>query len=228
MGSHRRVITVAIAAVLAGTAHSVIGAGKPAKQRPVTVTFRCAAAVPDSTCPAGAVVPDGIRGDGAPYAGVLDSSGELLLSLTAGGERTLWLDFRNGPGPSCPTCRRDFDTLFLDDVVVHTNVVDASGAEVTGGLTSIPVGASGVSRLKVAFNRLNAAGQTVQWAVRFNPEDYTGSDHVTARHTSLNTWEVEGYGTDRSVLESYLARVRNSTQLEGPFYMPFKIVIVAQ
>lgn len=221
-------ITAACGLLSAIWVGGMAAAGKPLKERPVTVTFRCAATVPDSICPANSVVPDGIRGDGASYAAVLDSTGELFLALSAGGARTLWLDFRNGPGPSCPTCRRDFDTLFLDDVVFHTNVVDSAGVEVAGGLTSIPVGGTSASRVKVAFNRLNNIGQTVQWGVRFNPEDYPGSDHVTVRHTSLNTWEVEAYATDMARLPSSIARVRNSDQNEGPFYMPFKIVIVAQ
>lgn len=205
-----------------------IHAAKPLPERPVTVTLRCAASVPDTLCPSDALLPDGVRSDGASYAALLDASGELYLDLAAGGGRTLWLDFRNGPGPSCPTCRRDFDTLFLDHVLLHTNVVDASGVEVAGGLTSIPVGGTSASRLKIAFNRLNSTGQTVQWAVRFNPEDYPGSDHVTVRHTSTAVWEVEAVATDRAMLPSSLFRVKNSDQLEGPFYMPFKLTIVAQ
>src|SRR5689334_5024615 len=106
-----------------------IHAAKPLPERPVTVTLRCTASVPDMLCPLDALVTDGIRGDGASYAAVLDSTGELSLNLVAGGGRTLWLDFRNGPEPSCPTCRRDFDTLFLDHVLLHTNVVDATGVE---------------------------------------------------------------------------------------------------
>ena len=205
-----------------------VHAAKPLPERPVTVTFRCAASVPDTLCPADALVADGIRGDGASYPAILDSTGELSLDLASGGGRTLWLDFRSGPAPSCPTCRRDFDTLFLDHVLVHTNVVDASGAEVTGGLASIPVGGTSASRLRIAFNRLNSTGQTVQWAVRFNPEDYPGSDHVTVRHISAAVWEVEAFANDRSMLPSSLFRVRNSDQMEGPFYMPFKLTITAQ
>ena len=113
---------------------------KPLPEQPATVTFRCAATVADSVCPSAAAVSDGIRSDGSTYSAKLDPAGELFLYLTHGGGRTLWLDFRTGVTASCPTCRRDFDTLFLDDVVLHTNVVDKSGAPVTGGLKSIPIG----------------------------------------------------------------------------------------
>lgn len=222
--SLRMVLPLLASSLLVPAVH----AAKPLPQRPVTVTLRCAASVPDTLCPPDALVPDGVRGDGASYAAVLDSTGELSLDLAAGGGRTLWLDFRNGPGPSCPTCRRDFDTLFLDHVSLHTNVVDANGVEVAGGLASIPVGGTSASRLRIAFNRLNATGQTVQWAVRFNPEDYPGSDHVTVRHISTAAWEVEAFANDRAMLPSSLFRVKNSDQMEGPFYMPFKLTIVAQ
>ena len=200
---------------------------RPLPEEPATVTFRCTATVPDTICPSDALVPDGIRGDGYAYSAKLDSVGEAFLSLTHGGGRTVWLDFRSGPSVPCPSCRRDFDTLFLDDVVIHTNVSDASGMPVTGGLTAMPVGATSPSRLKIAFNRLNALGQTVQWGIRFNPVDYPGSDLVTARRLTTTTWEVEAYPTDRAVVFSTISRVRNSDQTEKPLYMPFKMTIVS-
>ena len=204
-----------------------VDGAKPAPEQSAAVTFRCAATVPDSPCPSDGAVSDGIRGDGLAYPAKLDSTGELFLSLTQGGGRTIWLDFRNGATPSCLTCRRDFDTLFLDDVVVHTNVVDASGAPVSGGLKSIPIGGSSDARLKVAFNRLNTSGQTVLWAVRFNPVDYPGSDLITVHHVSSNTWEVEAYAADRALLASNILHQRGSDQSEGPFAMPFKLTIVS-
>ena len=204
-----------------------LSGAKPALEQSAVATFRCAATVPDGACPSDGAVPDGIRGDGVAYSAKLDSAGELSLSLTHGGGRTLWLDLRTGPTSSCPTCRRDFDTLFLDDVVFHTNVVDGSGSPVTGGMKSIPVGGANEARLKVAFNRLNSVGQTVLWAVRFNTVDYPGSDHVTVRRVSSNTWEVEAYAGDRALLASYISHRRGSDQLDGPFMMPFKVTVVS-
>ena len=200
---------------------------KPVVEQSATVTFRCAATVPDSVCPSDAAVPDGIRGDGMAYSAKLDAGGELFLYMTHGSGRTLWLDFRNGVSASCPTCRRDFDTLYLDDVILHTNVVDASGAPVNGGLKSVPVGGATDARLKVAFNRLNNSGQTVQWAVRFNNVDYPGSDLITVRHVSSNTWEIEAYATDRALLPSSISKKHGSDQIDGPFTMPFKATVVS-
>ena len=198
-------------------------AAKTPADQPATATFRCAALV--ANCPAFAL-PDGIRGDGSPYAAVLNSNRELRLELLSGGGRTIWLDFTNGP--ACLTgCRRTFDTLFLDSVLVQTNVVDASGAEVSNGLLSIPVGGSSHARLKIAFNTLNATGQTVLWAVRFNPETYPGSDHVTVTRTAANTWEVEAMGSDRALLVSSILRKNGSELQEGPFFMPFRITVVS-
>jgi hypothetical protein len=199
---------------------------KPVSSQPASITFRCVATVPDSVCPADAVLPDGVRGDGAAYAGTLNANQEMNLTLQAGGGRTVWLDFRTGANPSCVTCRRDFDTLFLDSVIVQTNVVDATGAEVANGLESIPVGGTSAARLRIAWNRLNYLGQTVQWAVRFNPELYPGSDHVTVRRLSTSTWEIEAFPTDRAILASNIFRKKGTDEQEGPFFMPFKITVV--
>lgn len=203
-----------------------IQGAKPASSRPASVTFRCVATVPDSVCPADAVLPDGVRGDGAVYAGTLNANQEMNLTLQQGGGRTLWLDFRTGSTASCATCRRDFDTLFLDSAIVQTNVVDATGAETANGLESVPVGGTSAARLKIAWNRLNYLGQTVQWAVRFNPEFYPGSDHVTVRRVAASTWEIEAFPTDRALLASNIFRKNGTDEQEGPFLMPFKITVV--
>jgi hypothetical protein len=206
---------------------ATVGGAKPSREQTAAVVFRCAATLPDSVCPEGAATSDGIRGDGFTYVAKLDTAGELFLALTHGAGRTVWMDFRLGVTAPCPTCRRDFETLFVDDVVIHTNVVDAAGAPAAGGLNGIPVGASSSARLKVAFNRLNPVGQTVQWAVRFNPSDYPESDLVTVRRLSANTWEVEALPTDRALLASNIYKQRGSDQIEGPFVMPFKVTVVS-
>jgi hypothetical protein len=53
-----------------------------------------------------------------------------------------------------------------------------------GGLKSIPVGGVSDARLKVAFNRLNTLGQTVQWGVRFN--DLEGPFLITLKVTVVS------------------------------------------
>lgn len=205
-----------------------LGGARPVSDQPAVITFRCTATMPDTICPETATLSDGVRGDGQDYSGVLRGNGEANLTLQAGSGRTIWLDFRKGTTASCPICRRDFDTLFVDSVIVQTNVVDASGAEVAEGLRSIPIGGTSAARVKVAWNRLNSLGETVQWAVRFNPEYYPGSDHVTVRRTATNTWEVEAYSSDRALLVSNILRKRGSGQQEGPFHMPFQMRVVSQ
>jgi hypothetical protein len=206
---------------------STVGGAKPLPEQTAAVTFRCATTVLDSVCPDGATMSDGIRGDDAIYTAKLDTAGELFMVLTQGAGRTVWMDFRHGLTASCPECRRDFDTLFMDSVVIHTNVVDGTGSPVARGLAGIAVGASSYARLKIAFNRLNTSGQTVQWAVRFNPTDYPESDFVTVNRLSTNAWTVEALPTDRAMLPSNIFRKKGTDQMEGPFLMPFNMTVVS-
>jgi hypothetical protein len=137
------------------------------------------------------------------------------------------LDFANGP-PRQTGSRRDFDTLVLNEVVMTTNVVNPLGQDAEGGLMSIPIGGTSESKVKIAFNRLNAVGQLIQWAVRFNPVHYPGSDFVTVSRVSANQWIVEAFAHDRAILESVISRKRGTDLHEGPFYMPFRLTIVSR
>ena len=168
--------------------------------------------------------PDGIRRDTPlSYASLLDGLGEAYLGLNTGGGRFLWLDFRNGP-LRLQGDRRHFDTLMLDSLIFHTNMVDASGNEVSGGLRTLQVGQSSASRLKIAFNTLSPSGESIAWAVRFNPDAFPGSDHITVTRLSTTTWEIEATSADRAVLVS---GVRRTQIVEGPFTMPFKAVLTS-
>jgi hypothetical protein len=213
-----------VAAVLLIAIPMHLRGAKPLPDLPASATFRCAAQTADCRS---ALAPDRIRGDGQTYDVVLNTNRELQLSLQTGGGRTVWLDFTDGP-PRCTACRRTFDTLFLDNTLIQTNVVDALGNEVTGGLLSIPVGGTSAARLKVDFSTLDATGQSVIWAVRFNPESYPGSDHVMVTRTATNTWQIEATNSDRALLVSSIFRKNGTQQQEGPFYMLFKITVVSQ
>lgn len=166
-----RALVLFAASVTAITVATVEGQGKkkPPTSRPGTAVFRCA--VSDAAdCPgiALSIVPDGIRSDGlgayAPPPGgepsgpgvFLDSVGEFSLHYSGEG-RAVWLDFRNQiAAPSCGTaCKKHFETLTLQSFWIHTNVVDATGNEVNGGLTTIPVGGSSKARLKVVFDTID-------------------------------------------------------------------------
>lgn len=198
--------------------------GKPTspQPQPATLTFRCAFSTdPADPCPVGSV-PDGIRADQArAYVSVLDGLGEAYLELKSGGGRFLWLDFRNGP-PRFSDDRRHFDVLMLDSLIFHTNMVDLGGNEVAGGLRSLAIGQSSRSRLKIAFNTLSPTGESIGWSLRFNPDGYAGSDHVTVTRVTATTWEVEATAADRAVLVS---GVRRTQIIEGPFTMPMKATL---
>lgn len=220
---------LAVVVVVSGSVQTHAQKGTRVQSRPATVEFRCAFSVDAvDQCPGDAVLPDGIRADTAgAFAAQLDSVGETALNLTTGGGRFLWLDFRQGPART-DNARRHFDTLMLDSVVFHTNVVDASGNEVTGGLHSIPIAGVSRARLKIAFSTLNAAGQTIGWAVRFNPDRFPGSDHITVTRLSATTWQLEATAADRAVLVSGLERSKTlPLLLEGPFAMPFRSIVTS-
>ena len=203
---------------------------KPSQNIPITVMYRCGISVPIASpvpdCPGTGFPNDAVRSDSDPYESFLLAVRELQLILQPPQERLLWLDFTNGP-PRQTGSRRDFDTLLLNEVVMTTNVVNPLGQDAEGGLTSIPIGGTSQSKVKIAFNRLNAVGQLIQWAVRFNPVDYPGSDFVTINRVSANEWVVEAIADDRAMLESKISRKHGSELREGPFSMPFRLTIVS-
>ena len=216
-------------AVLLATVTEVRTA-KPSPDIPITVTYRCGISVPIASpvpdCPGNGFPNDAVRSDSAPYESFLLSIRELQLIIQPPQERLLWLDFTNGP-PRQTGGRRDFDTLLLNDVVMTTNVVNPLGQDAAGGLTSIPIEGTSESKVKIAFNRLNAVGQLIQWAVRFNPVDYPGSDFATVNRVSANEWVVEAFANDRAILESKISRKHGTDLSEGPFSMPFRLTIVS-
>lgn len=201
--------------------------GKPGPT-PAVATFRC----PGLECPTENPVTDGIQGDGlGPYdaadGATIDSLGELSLRPAANG-RFLFLDFSYGSASCGAACRRTFDTLAIDSTtlaVFHTNVIDpATGAEAADGLRSIPVGATWPSRLKIAFNTFGENGEEILWAVRFNPRDYSPSDHIAIVRTGERTWEAFATDEERAMLVSSARRQKGYT-IEGLYAMPFRVAI---
>ena len=208
--------------------------GKPPGPAPATGSFRC----PGVACPdvdATATPPlltDAVTGDlfdlafGAADGASIDGGGEFALFLQPNGRR-LWLDFLNGPLP-CVGCRRTFASIDITAAlggVFHSNVINpATGLEASAGLRAIPVGATWPSRLKIAFNTVNASGQTVQWAVRFNPRDYAPSDHIFVTRTGTREWVLYATPAQRAMLVSVCCRQRSYTN-EGLYVMPFRVVV---
>ena len=211
--------------------------GKPPAPVPATGSFRC----PGTSCPEAdatatpPVLTDAVTGDvfdlayGAADGASIDSTGEFALFLQNNG-RKLRLDFLNGPAP-CAGCRRTFPAIEITaalGAVFHTNVVDpVTGLEPSLGLRAIPLGATWPSRLKIAFNTVNASGQTVQWAVRFNPRDYAPSNHIYVTRTGTSEWVAYATTAEHAMLVSVCCRQKSYTN-EGLYVMPFRVVINGQ
>lgn len=228
------VVCVGVTALLAPLgAQKGGGGGKKPTAMPATAFFRC----PGMACPLAPTAPDAIVGDGfdqayLPADGViLNTNGEFNLTPKPGG-RALVLDFSNGPAP-CAGCRRDFQTITLDAdniLIFQNNTIDPStGEEANDGLRSIPVGQTWRSRLKVAFSTINQQGETLPWAVRFNPRDYAPSDHIWATRTGLNSWVLFATEAERAMLVSPApcCHQRGHTN-EGLYVMPFRLAVSVQ
>ena len=191
--------------------------------------FRC----PGAACSSA----DGIQADGfdAVYTSadgaLVDTASEF--SLRPAGTRGIFLDFRNVIAPcAAATCQKHFETLTItsaQSAFFHTNVVNpATGETVTGGLLSIPIGATWPSRSKIGFNTTNAAGTNVAWAVRYNPTDYPGSDLLRITRIDAATWDVEALATDRAMLVSFISKRQGGNVNEGIYSMPFKVRVTVQ
>ena len=202
---------------LAGNAESL--AAKPPQPTPIAMTgaFRCLG----PECAGG----DRIVGDGAPYPAIQSTTQECQVDLA--GSRTFFLDFTAGPAP-CSGCRRTFDTLTLTathEGMLRTNVViPGTDTEATGGLNSIPVGATWPAKMKLIFN-LPEAGGVRGWAVRFNPRDYPGSTHLDVTRTSDNSWVIEATTAHIATLVSTGGRRDGGKINEGFFVLPFRISV---
>jgi hypothetical protein len=242
----KNVMMVSVAMVVALTSVSIEAQNGKKPQvvsQPATAVFRCAVTDPadcpntPSTLP---VVPDGIRSDGlgayAPPPGGtpsttsgmwLDMSQEFSLILHGENGRSIRLDFATPLAPpTCGTaCRKNFTSLTLNDVWMHTNMVNASGDTVDGGLTNIPVGGSSKARLKLTFEVIDNSGTLVGWAVRFNPDGFPGSDYVTVTRPAQNVWVVEATEFDRARLVSPGTRNHRGPLDEGTYAMPFRVVM---
>lgn len=209
--------------------------GKPTAA-PASALFRC----PGVDCPVedlAAMPPvftDAVRADFVaaylPADGAkIDTIHEFMLNLAPTGRR-LELDFSYGPTP-CVGCRRTFQNIAIDDThgaLIHTNVIDPNTGDLAQyGLRSIPVGATWPARLKIAFNTIGASGETIQWAVRFNPANYAPSDHIRVIRIGVKEWVLYATAAERAMLVSVCCRQRGTTN-EGLYVMPFQILVTEQ
>jgi hypothetical protein len=200
-----------------------------------TAVFRCNTVDPSLPCPVDNASPkDRITGDGlGAYLGAgadwqsgtgpfLRFDGEFSMSMVLGGGRQVMLDFRDWLSPPSPTFhRKNFETLVLEGFHINTNVIDPkTGGEAALGMRSIPVGVMWQSRIKAGWVDANG----VLFNIRFNPDDFPGSDYVNVTRQAENAWTIEGLPWQRARLVSpAVGKGKTGPVDEGTYYMPFRI-----
>jgi hypothetical protein len=117
-----------------------------------------------------------------------------------------------------------------------TNLLNAAGDEIPGGLTSLAPGSSTRARFLMGFP--DPDGRGYRWAVYYNSYLYPGTGHVTVtRGSNLDedpamdacTWTIEAGATDVAglILFNVGGKRANTQSFEGRFSMPFKITFQA-
>ncbi len=71
---------------------------------------------------------------------------------------------------------------------------------------------------------MSTSGQTIQWAVRFNPRDYYPSDHISVTRTANKQWVLLATSAERAMLVSVCCRQKTYTN-EGLYAMPFSVTV---
>jgi hypothetical protein len=237
MRSPLRAALCAAAALFAVTGYS-LDAQKGGKPRyvdiPGSAIFRCNTLDPSVLCPLDENAPkDRITGDGlGVYVGsgsdwqsgtgpFLRFDGEFSMTIVAGGGRRIMLDFRDWLLPPSPTFhRKDFDVLVREAFHINTNVIDPGTRDQAElGLRSIPIGATWKSRIKAGWNYAD-----VLFNIRFNPDNFPGSDYVDVTRTGDKAWTIEALPWQRARLVSPgVGKGQPAPNDEGTYYMPFRI-----
>lgn len=117
-----------------------------------------------------------------------------------------------------------------------TNLVNAAGEEIPGGLTSITSGDSSRARFLMGFP--DPDGRGYRWAVYYNNYLYPGTGLVTVTRgsnfdgnseTDACSWTIEAGATDVAglILFNVGGKRANTQSFEGRFSMPFKITFQA-
>lgn len=212
------------------------GKPKPVDQ-PATAWFRCNGPnPPDGASPCGAeggfVFSDSITGDGNTYRGDADlwtgtdaflrSDGEFALDLRSLGGRFAFLDFRHVVSAPTGFHRKTFEQAALEQFHLNTNVLDANGQELSGGLTALIPGETRQARIKAYWTDQYG----VSYTIRFNAAGYPGSTNVAVTRDGANQWTVEAFDWNIAQLvsppESSTGKPTGPTD-EGFYHMPFKI-----
>lgn len=203
--------------------------------------FRCTALVQEDCLP-----PDRVKDDnGGPYDTLL-SSGEGS-QLNANGEYYLWFQ-RGGstrfltvdlsdqlPGPGCngpcyyQNAWTTLPTIDIHDGWLRTNVVDALGNELKGGLLALPCEVTHNSRMLITFtNATDTQAATVSMTLRWYPEAFDGSNFVKITRSSRSVFTIEAAEDEAKAVLMGAQLVRGklqNTRTEGVFDMPFKLQV---
>lgn len=211
-----------------------------------TGSFRCTAGVAGDDC----VIPDRVRDDnGGPYA-TLSSSGEgsqlntngeyYLWFQTGGSTRFLTVDLseqlapadcdQNGPCYYQEAWGTTLPTIDIHEGWLRTNVVDALGNELKGGLLALPCGGGAHnSRMLITFsNATQTQAATVSMTLRWYPQAFGPSDYVKITRSSRSVFTIEAPANAATAVLMGAQLVRGKLQnnrTEGVFDMPFKLQV---
>jgi hypothetical protein len=172
-------------------------------------------------------------------AGLFSGNSEMHIGLVSGGVSyySIELDFGDlvgdRPCDATQSCRFPpySGPIIVSNAEIQSNVVDADGAEVDGGLFSIPLSIQNTSaetRLKIGFR--HPADTTLGWQLSFSATQYAGATHATVTRTGACTWVFEAGADDLAGLWSFgtIGGKGKSVRIdEGTFRMPVKLTFKA-
>jgi hypothetical protein len=246
-------------ALIAGLGIAVGAQGKkpkPPSKYPGIAEFRCAGGPTMDEC--AAHPEDRIRGpvdetypfiasgpDAPAGAGLFSGNSEMHISLDGGGHGvySVDLDFSGmAHADSLRPCHATsagcrFPTTLgpsalpvtIQVAEIQSNVVNANGDEVAGGLFSIPVGGVGTTT-RFRFGFQHPDDPRIAWHLNFSSVHYAGATHASVRRTASCTWVFETDGDDRAGLWGWgnlSTRGKNVRTDEGLFVMPMKLTFTA-
>jgi hypothetical protein len=232
-----RLFALCLVVAMCLTGNSPSFAQKGGKPKPVdqsaTAWFRCTGPNPlEGINPCGRT--DSINGDAAGnYVGTGDlwtggsdaflrSDGEFVIDLRNLGGRFAYLDFRNVVSAPTGFHRKTFEQAALEQFHLNTNVLDANGQELSGGLNDLIPGETRQARIKAYWTDQYG----VSYTIRFNAAAYLGSTNVTVTRDTANQWTIEAFDWDIAQLvsppERSTGKPTGPTD-EGFYHMPFKI-----
>lgn len=222
-----RALPIALALAALGGVPAI--AQKPQPRTIVTVAFGCTTT--DNPCA------DAIQGDGAPLTGNTSDGGgasfgsagvlNVRLSPATTPGRYLSLAFPDPSDiPPClsggTACRKDFtagQATFVDALWVFP--LSATGADLPGGFTAIPVNSTVPARIK--FNFQHPLGTKVIFTLWYAAQSHAGTSYAQVKRTGLKTWVVTATPGSLARLTAFNQSGKLVTTDEGLYAMPFSL-----